>query len=112
MACGKEYAFRSRLSEGQNDHQGIGGGMRRTRAIVVAAALALVASPARPEVTLPAVLQVLGNVTNAARPVANALVIALNLSSFEAIQTYSGADGSFALPPLQNGIYKIIAVKH
>ena len=86
--------------------------MRRTRAIALAAALTLIASPARPEVTLPAVLQILGDVTNAARPVANALIIALNLASFEAIQTYTGADGSFALPPLQNGIYKIIAVKH
>lgn len=86
--------------------------MRRIRIIAFAAALTVIASPAQPEVTLPSVLQILGSVTNAARPVANALIIALNLNNFEAIQTYSGADGSFVLPPLRNGIYKVIAVKH
>ncbi len=85
--------------------------MRRVRAIAFAAAVVLAASPAQPQMTLPPVLQILGTVTNAARPVANALVIALNLSSFDAIQTYTTADGSFTLPPLRVGIYKIIAVK-
>jgi hypothetical protein len=56
-------------------------------------------------------LQVLGSVTNAARPVANALIIALNLSTLDAIQTYTTTDGSFSLPPLRSGIYRIIAVK-
>ncbi|HEU4522626.1 MAG TPA: carboxypeptidase-like regulatory domain-containing protein, partial [Thermoanaerobaculia bacterium] len=85
--------------------------MRRVRAIAIAAALTVVATPARPE-PLPSVLQILGHVTNAARPVANALVIALNLTSFDAVQTYSSADGSFQLPPLQTGIYRIVAVKY
>ena len=72
-------------------------------------------SPARanaPSAPIPAVLQVLGSVTNAARPVANALVIALNVNSFEALQTYTTADGKFTLPPLRAGVYKIIAVKY
>jgi hypothetical protein len=84
--------------------------MRRNRALAFAALIAALAIPARPEGPLPALVQVLGSVTNAARPVANALVVALNLSSFDAIETYSTADGSFALP-LETGIYKIIAVK-
>jgi hypothetical protein len=57
------------------------------------------------------VLQVLGTVTNAARPVSNALVIALNLQDFAAVQAWTGSDGSFSLPALRAGIYKIIAVK-
>jgi len=85
--------------------------MRRNRALAFAALIAVFAVPARPQAPLPAFVQVLGNVTNAARPVANALVIALNLSSFDAIQTWSTADGSYTLPPLESGIYKIIAVK-
>ena len=85
--------------------------MRRARAIAFATVL-IIAAPASPDVQVPAALQILGSVTNAARPVANALVIALNLTSFEAIQTYTTPDGSFKLPPLQNGIYKLIAVKY
>ena len=38
---------------------------------------------------MPAVVQVLGSVTNAARPVGNALVIALNLTNLEASQTFT-----------------------
>jgi hypothetical protein len=86
--------------------------MRRFRAIALAAALTIIAaSPARAEATLPGLLSVIGSVTNAARPVAAVLVIALNLQSFEAVQTYTASDGSFTLPPLKSGIYKIIAVK-
>ncbi|MCU1349943.1 MAG: hypothetical protein JWO56_2973 [Acidobacteria bacterium] len=86
--------------------------MRRARKVAIAAALLLAAATARPaEVPLPAFLQVLGSVTNAARPVANVLVIALNLQSFDAIQTHSALDGSFSLPPLPAGVYKIIALK-
>lgn len=86
--------------------------MRRVRALTFLTALAVIAAPARPEVSLPTAVQVLGNVTNAARPIGQALVIALNLNSFDAIQTYSLADGSFVLPPLKAGVYKIIAIKH
>ena len=85
--------------------------MRRVRALTFLTALAVIAIPARPEVSLPTAVQVLGNVTNAARPIGQALVIALNLNSFDAIQTYSLADGSFILPPLKAGVYKIIAIK-
>src|SRR5579859_1338095 len=87
--------------------------MRRLRAIAFASAILATAGTARPEIAVvPSFLNVLGSVTNAARPVANALVIALNLNSFEANQTFTGADGSFTLPLLRAGVYKIIAVKY
>jgi len=70
-----------------------------------------IAAPAYPAAPLPTALQVLGTVTNSARPVANALVIALNLQDFVATQTYTTPDGSFTMPSLRSGIYKIIAVK-
>jgi len=84
--------------------------MRRYRAIVFLAALIAVA-PSHAEVSLPAALQVLGTVTNAARPVSNALVIALNTHDFVATKVWTDADGSFTLPALRSGVYKIIAVK-
>jgi hypothetical protein len=85
------------------------GAMRRLSAFAFASLLA--ATAARADGPLPAMLQVLGSVSSAARPVSNALVIALNLKDLGAIQTFSAADGSFTLPPLQAGIYKLIAVK-
>jgi hypothetical protein len=87
--------------------------MRRLRAIAIAsAAIVILAVPAQSEVPLPAFLQVLGNVTSSTRPVGNALVIALNLNSLDAIQTFSAGDGSFSLPQLPSGVYKIIAMKY
>ena len=87
--------------------------MRRLRAIAIAsAAIVVLAVPAQSQVPLPPVLQVLGNVTNSTRPVGNALVIALNLNSLDAIQTFTGSDGSFSLPQLPAGVYKIIAMKY
>jgi len=71
--------------------------MRRLRTIAFASVLAT-AFVARAEAPLPPALQILGNVTNAARPVANALVIALNLKGLDSIQTYSALDGTFMLP--------------
>ncbi|HEX6088146.1 MAG TPA: carboxypeptidase-like regulatory domain-containing protein [Thermoanaerobaculia bacterium] len=85
--------------------------MRRFRAIAIAAVVVFAAAPARSDAPLPAALQVLGTVTNAARPVSNALIIALNLQDLQSVQTYSGSDGKFSLPTLRRGIYKIIAVK-
>lgn len=85
--------------------------MRRFRAFAVAAVIAGLAWPARAEAPLPAALKVLGTVTGAARPLANALVIALNLENFDTTQTYTANDGSFVMPALRSGIYKIIAVK-
>jgi len=85
--------------------------MRRYRAIAFVIAIASMAGTARPEVPLPAALAVLGNVTNSARPVANALVIALNVGDFEAVQTFTALDGTFTLPRIRAGVYKIIAVK-
>ncbi len=85
--------------------------MRRFRALAITAAMIFVAVPAKPEAPLPAMLEVLGTVNNAARPVANALVIALNLQDFQSVQTWTASDGTFSLPQLRGGIYKIIAVK-
>ncbi|HEY0373103.1 MAG TPA: carboxypeptidase-like regulatory domain-containing protein, partial [Thermoanaerobaculia bacterium] len=85
--------------------------MRRFRALAITVAMIIVTVPARSEAPLPALLEVLGTVSNAARPVANVLVIALNLQDFQSVQTYSGVDGNFTLPQLRSGIYKIIAVK-
>lgn len=86
--------------------------MRAARAIAFAfLTVALTGASAEAATPLPSVLQVLGNVTNAARPVGNALVIALNLNTLEASQTFSGADGAFNLPNLPAAVYKIIAVK-
>lgn len=86
--------------------------MRRFRTIVLAAVFIAAAAPAQAEAPVPAVLEVLGTVTNAARPVGNALVIALNLQDFDAVRTWTGPDGKFSIPSLRGGIYKIIAVKH
>ncbi len=85
--------------------------MRRFRALAIAAVIAGIALPARSETPLPSALKVLGNVSGSARPLANALVIALNLEDFDATQTYTKTDGTFVLPALRAGIYKIIAVK-
>jgi hypothetical protein len=82
--------------------------MRRISALAFAALLAATAAQAEP---IPAMLQVLGSVSSAAHPISNALVIALNLKDLAAIQTFTTADGSFTLPPLPAGIYKLIAVK-
>jgi hypothetical protein len=84
--------------------------MRALRAIALGMFSLAVAATARPQVELD-VLQVLGSVTNATRPIGNALVIAFNVTNFTATQTFSSSDGSFVLPPLSPGIYKIIAVK-
>ena len=86
----------------------------RLRATVFATAIVALALPARSAnpLPLPSVVQVLGSVTNAARPVGNALVIALNLTNLEASQTFTSTDGTFNLPPLPGGIYKIIALKY
>jgi hypothetical protein len=83
--------------------------MRRFRAVAFVGILAAISAPLRAE---PAALQVLGTVTNAARPVADALVIALNLQDLKATQTWTSSDGRFTLPALRTGVYKIIAVKH
>jgi hypothetical protein len=85
--------------------------MRRLRAFAVIAAVLAVTAPARSETPVTKALEVLGTVTNAARPVSNALVIALNLKDFDAVQAWTNPDGTFSLPTLRTGIYKIIAVK-
>ena len=85
--------------------------MQRVRAIAIASALLAFAGTAQSDVPLTDVLEVLGSVTHSARPVANALVVALNLNSLEAFETFTANDGRFSLPPLRAGIYKIVALK-
>lgn len=84
--------------------------MRRFRSFAFVAAIIAIATPAQSQ-TSNGPLKVLGTVRNAALPVGNALVIALNLQDFDAVQTFTGIDGTFVLPALRHGIYKIIAVK-
>ncbi len=86
--------------------------MRRFAAVALTSLFAALAPSAIADLTVvPPVLQIFGSVTNAARPVANALVIALNLQDLGAIQTYTSLDGSFKLPSMPAGVYKVIAVK-
>jgi hypothetical protein len=86
--------------------------MRRARVVLAFAVIAATLAPARAESPLPAAVNILGSVTSAARPVGNVLVIALNLNDFAATQTWSGTDGSFTLPPLRMGVYRVMAVKY
>jgi hypothetical protein len=87
--------------------------MRRLRAIAIAsAAIVILAVPAHAAVPLPPFLQVVGSVTTSARPVGNALIVALNLNSLDVVQTFSGSDGRFSLPQLPSGVYKIVAMKY
>ena len=84
------------------------------RKIAVIAAVALTLSgvpPASAEVRLSDVIRVLGEVTEAAGPVEDALVIAFNLSNSYVIQTFTEKTGRFELPPLPSGVYRVIAVK-
>lgn len=86
--------------------------MRRRLAFAFSCAIVALAVPARPQTALPSVIQVLGNVSGAVQPVGDALVIALNLGNLDVIQTFTAKDGSFALPELPAGVYKVIAMKY
>ncbi len=85
--------------------------MRRSSAFAIATIVALSAVAAHGQTQIPVMLRVLGSVTVPAGPAENALVIALNLEDFAAVQTYTGTDGTFSLPKLRGGIYRIIALK-
>ena len=86
--------------------------MRRFSSIAFACAILGTTSTAYPDsLPLPTALNVLGIVTAAARPVEHALVVALNLNTLEASETFSGTDGAFSLPLLPAAVYRIIAVK-
>ncbi|HXI12787.1 MAG TPA: carboxypeptidase-like regulatory domain-containing protein [Thermoanaerobaculia bacterium] len=84
--------------------------MLRARVIALVLTLLLSAGTARPE-PIGDLVQLLGHVTMAARPVENALIVAFNLGTRTATQTMSAPDGSFQLPPLVAGVYRVIAVK-
>jgi hypothetical protein len=85
--------------------------MRRFRSFAFVTAILALAAPAHSQTSAAGALRVLGTVKTAAQPLSNALVIALNLEDLAATQTFTALDGSFALPALRHGIYKIIAVK-
>ena len=87
------------------------GALRRYFAIAICATLATASTASPDSLPLPTALNILGVVTTSARPVEHALVIALNLNTFEAMQTFSGSDGAFALPKLPAAVYRVIAVK-
>lgn len=83
----------------------------RSTAIAVATTLIFSGGAARSDVKVSDLIEVLGSVSNAARPVENALVVALNLTDFYMTQTFTDRDGGFRLPPLKAGVYRIIAYK-
>ncbi|HEX9501192.1 MAG TPA: carboxypeptidase-like regulatory domain-containing protein, partial [Thermoanaerobaculia bacterium] len=85
--------------------------MRRYFAIAICATLATASTASPDSLPLPTVLNILGVVTTATRPVEHALVIALNLNTLEAMETFSSANGAFALPKLPAAVYRVIAVK-
>lgn len=83
------------------------------RILATAVLLSLVAAGSAPaEILLTDFIDVLGNVSTAAQPVENAVVVAFNLSTYYVAQTFTSSNGSFKLPPLPAGIYRIIAVKN
>jgi len=85
--------------------------LRRNFTTVICATLAM-AGTARPDsLPLPTALNIIGIVTTAARPVEHVLVIALNLNTLEAMQTFSANNGTFSLPALPAAVYRVIAVK-
>ena len=83
--------------------------MRRFQSFAIIVAI-FIGSSAQAQ-TPAGALKVLGTVKTAAQPIGNALVIALNLEDFAASQTFTALDGTFVIPALRQGIYKIIAVK-
>lgn len=85
--------------------------MKRIPAIAAIVLLFSGVESARSEIRLADVMNVLGRVTESARPVDDALVIAFNLTSSYIVQTNSAETGAFRLPPLPSGVYRIIAVK-
>lgn len=57
-------------------------------------------------------MQVLGKVTDTARPVEQALVIAFDLTEYRSSSTWTDPQGAFRIAALPAGIYRIIAIKH
>jgi len=85
--------------------------MRQIAGLVVVSLLLSGALPANAAVRSDAAIDVLGRVTNAARPIENVLVIAFNIAGYHSRQTFTVGDGTFKLPSLPAGIYRLIAVK-
>ncbi len=56
-------------------------------------------------------MNISGSVLDATAPVAHAVVLALNLSSYDILETRTDGRGNFAIDFLPAGIYRIIAVK-
>jgi hypothetical protein len=82
------------------------------RGLTLAAVLLLVASAdLRAGSVANTPLQILGEVSTAAAPVDNALIIAFGLSTQQTVQTRTDTTGFFQLLKLPIGVYRIIAVK-
>lgn len=84
--------------------------MRRLLAVAAVTTLLPVAS-VQSETQLPQVIQVAGQVTAAARPVEDVLIVAFGLKSFESHQSLSDHGGAFRLQSLPSDVYRLIAVK-
>lgn len=85
--------------------------MRRTAKVVILAMLMAGVAPLGEAASADSVIDVIGKVSTATRPIGDALVIAFNLSGYQSRQTFTIQDGSFTLPSLPAGIYRLIAVK-
>ncbi len=57
-------------------------------------------------------MEVIGRVTDAARPIENALVVAFDVTGYYTRQTFSLHDGSFHLAALPSSVYRLIVVKN
>jgi hypothetical protein len=85
--------------------------MRKLLAVAAVSTLLPVMS-ARGASNLPQVIQVVGQVTAAARPVEDVMIVAFGLKSFASHQSFSDRSGSFRLASLPSDVYRLIAVKH
>jgi hypothetical protein len=85
--------------------------MRRTAKVVIMALLSAGIVPFGNAAPADSVIDVIGKVSTSSRPIGDALVIAFNLSGYQSRQTFTIHDGTFKLPALPLGIYRLIAVK-
>ena len=79
--------------------------------IVFAVMLAVVSGGTVSAAERPTNMSVVGSVLEATAPVDQAVVLALNLTSYDILQTRTDRRGNFSIDSLPAGIYRIIAVK-
>jgi hypothetical protein len=83
----------------------------RQNVTIAALVLVFVSGAAHANVKMADAIDLLGNVTNASRPVDRALVVAFNLSTSVSRETHTDVAGAFSLAGLPSGIYRVVAVK-